>query len=747
PGSFGVNTWYLVELNDIDYTNRTFDFYMDGGLIVDDYPFRGFALTGVDNIQLKNFDGGAGVVGNWDDIQFNIMQGATINIDDEISCAGDADGGLSAGTENLVGPFTYQWNTGETTASIANLSSGDFSVTVTDVGGASFVASTTLSDPDPIVATTTIDADLTCSGVDDGQITGSATGGTGIYDYLWNTGATDPTIMNLGAGTFVVTVSDANGCFDVASATLTEIDPIIASATITEDLSCFGDNNGVLTASGLNGMGPYDYLWNTGETTETISNLSSGDFFVTITDATGCFGVASSTLSDPDLLVASTTILTDNLCGLDNGILIASATSGEPPFAFLWNNGETTESISNLDAGDYFVTISNDNGCFDIASATILDIDPLEASAVVVQDASCGNIPDGSIQLSVIGGSAPYTYNWSNAVTSADNLNLFAGDYDYTVTDANGCILTGTETVDSEDVAPPSLVLQDITAELDINGMASVNASALDAGSTDPCGIASFQFESNFAPPGQASFNSFNPNLVTTLDFTCADIGANLVTVVVTDVDGNNISATATITVEDNIAPVFTVCDAGPFVYEVNNGCVFTGTIPNPLTAAVFQISDNCDPVLFDIEYLDEQGDPFDAPDNDDPILVDVGYGFIFDAIPVGVNTINMIATDAGGNTAMCSTTVIITDPTAPTAVCQDITVTLDNNGMANITAADVDGGSTDNCGIASLVVSPSSFDCSNLGANAVTLTVTDNSGNTTSCTATVTVEGELPVA
>ncbi|MEO1714981.1 MAG: hypothetical protein AAFU60_16745, partial [Bacteroidota bacterium] len=219
PNTFGINTWYLAELRDINYTNLTFDFYLDGALILDDYPFRGNSVTGVDNIQLKNFDGGSGIVGNWDDVQFLFDTGVAINIDDEISCAGDADGGLSAGTENLVGPFTYQWNTGETTASIANLSSGDFSVTVTDVGGASFVASTTLSDPDPLVATTTIDADLTCSGVDDGQITGSATGGTGIYDYLWNTGATDPTIMNLGAGTFVVTVSDANGCFDVASAT------------------------------------------------------------------------------------------------------------------------------------------------------------------------------------------------------------------------------------------------------------------------------------------------------------------------------------------------------------------------------------------------------------------------------------------------------------------------------------------------------------------------------------------------
>ncbi|WP_347373261.1 HYR domain-containing protein, partial [Aequorivita sp. Q41] len=195
-------------------------------------------------------------------------------------------------------------------------------------------------------------------------------------------------------------------------------------------------------------------------------------------------------------------------------------------------------------------------------------------------------------------------------------------------------------------------------------------------------------------------------------DFDCSNIGDNTVTLTVTDVNGNIATCTTIVTVEDNIAPII-VCPSDIVANTDAGNCFATVSFSDPIAL------DNCG-----INSVVQ--------------TAGLASGSHF---PVGVNTVEFTATDVNGNTSSCSYTVTVIDNEAPVAVCQNITIQLDANGDASIVAADVDGGSTDQCGVASISIDQDTFDCSHVGDNNVTLTVTDVNGNTSSCIAVVTVE------
>ncbi len=264
-----------------------------------------------------------------------------------------------------------------------------------------------------------------------------------------------------------------------------------------------------------------------------------------------------------------------------------------------------------------------------------------------------------------------------------------------TVTDVNGNTSTCTTVATVEDNVAPTAVCQNITVQLDATGNVSIIAADVDGGSADACGIASTSID--------------------VTDFTCADIGPNNVTLTITDVNGNTSTCVAVVTVEDDMPPTI-ACPAN--ITANTDAGMCSATVNFPMAVAV----DNCSATVTQTGGLASGSD-----------------------FPVGVSTVEFTATDDSGNTAVCSFTITVTDNELPTMLCQNITIQLDEFGNASITAADVDGGSTDNCGIATTSVSPNTFDCSDVGDNPVVLTITDIHGNSNSCTAIVTVEDITP--
>jgi hypothetical protein len=281
-------------------------------------------------------------------------------------------------------------------------------------------------------------------------------------------------------------------------------------------------------------------------------------------------------------------------------------------------------------------------------------------------------------------------------ITYSQNPGTFfpVGTTQVTATAVNSCgTATCTFTVTVKDNEAPNAVCKNITAQLDANGNASITAADVDGGSTDNCGIASITIDN-------ASFN-------------CSNVGANTVTLTVTDVNGNVSSCTSTVTVEDNIAPK-ALCKNITVQLDANgNASITAADVDGGST-------DNCGIASITIDNAS------------------------FNCSNVGANTVTLTVTDVNGNVSSCTSTVTVEDNIAPNAVCKNITRHVDTDGQAAFTASDVDGGSTDNCGIASISVDQTSFDCSKIGVNTVTLTVTDVNGNVSTCTATVTVTDEV---
>jgi hypothetical protein len=346
---------------------------------------------------------------------------------------GSGDG--TAVIDNVTGgsgTYSYEWSNGETTASIAGLAAGSYPVTVTDdVTGCSGTGVANIESIGGPSVTVDNVMDVTCNGDSNGAIMITASDNASTYE--WSNGETTEDISGLVPGDYTGTITADNGCSFVVNATVGEPTSIEVSTDATGENCGAGDG----TASAYNvtgGAGDYSYLWSNGETTASISGLSAGSYVVTVTDDSGCTGVGMTSVESiggPDVIINE---LTDAYCnGEANGSIEITGINAS---SYAWSNGETTDDISFLAAGDYTCTVSSVNGCEFILTATITE--PL-ALVVTVDDVVGSTGVDGSIDISVTGGTGAYTYEWSNAETTEDIADLVPGNYTSTITDMNGC--------------------------------------------------------------------------------------------------------------------------------------------------------------------------------------------------------------------------------------------------------------------------------------------------------------------
>ncbi|WP_449353858.1 Ig-like domain-containing protein [Algoriphagus lacus] len=436
------------------------------------------------------------------------------------------------------------------------------------------------------------------------------------------------------------------------------------------------------------------------------THLGDNTVTLTVTDVNGntATGTATVTVEDKTAPVVTTRNLTIQL----------DATGTASITAAQLNNGSTDacgiQSItvsksafdcSNIGSNTVTLTVTDVNGNTATGTATVT-VEDKTAPVVITRNLT--------IQLDAAGTASITAAQINNGSTDAcgiaslalskstfDCSNIGSNTVTLTVTDVNGNSATGTATVTVEDKTAPVVTTRNLTIQLDATGTASITAAQINNGSTDACGIASLTLSKS--------------------TFDCSNIGANTVTLTVTDVNGNSATGTATVTVEDKIAPV---------VITRNLTIQLDATGTASITAAQLNngSTDACG-----IQSITVSKSAFDCSN-------------------IGSNTVTLTVTDVNGNTATGTATVTVEDKIAPVVTTRNLTIQLDATGTASITAAQINNGSTDACGIASLTLSKSTFDCSNIGSNTVTLTVTDVNGNSATGTATVTVEDKLaPVA
>ncbi len=364
--------------------------------------------------------------------------------------------------------------------SLSGLSAGTYDVTITDANGCTDEASVTITEP-TVLSANAVATNVSCNAGSNGAINLTVTGGTAPYTFVWSNTATTEDLTDLAAGTYDVTVTDANGCTATESVEVTEPAALSASG-VAINISCNGGSNGKVDLTVTGGTAPYTFVWSNTATTEDMIGLSAGTYDVTVTDANGCTATESVEVTEPAALSASGVATNISCNGGSNGKVDLTVTGGTAPYTFVWSNTATTEDLSGLSAGTYDVTVTDANGCTATESVEVTEPAALSASGVAT-NISCNGGSNGKIDLTVTGGTAPYTFVWSNTATTEDLSGLSAGTYDVTVTDANGC--TATESV--EVTEPTTFVVSTIvTANVTCNGGATGTGSITLSGGTAP---------------------------------------------------------------------------------------------------------------------------------------------------------------------------------------------------------------------------------------------------------------------
>lgn len=363
-----------------------------------------------------------------------------------VTCFGGSNGTAEVTAGGGVGNFIYSWTTVpvQNTVIATGLQATQYTVTVIDGNGCVSTSTATPAQPTDLRVTTTT-TPVSCFGGADGTASASAIDGTPGYSFAWNTTPVQvtPTINGLSAGTYVVTVTDANGCTETQTAVVVEPTLLVASETNTS-VTCFGGVDGTATAIGAGATPPYTYFWLTSpnQATQTATGLSFGTYRVTVTDANNCSTSIISSVQQPTPVQASA-VSTDALCnGSSDGTVTGNGSGGTPPYNYLWNTvpAQATQTAIGLVIGTYQVTVTDANNCTATAEAVIFE--PTQLDAVTsYTPALCFGSADGTASVEAFQATPAYAFVWNtvppqNGVTAT---GLLAGNYTVTVTDANNC--------------------------------------------------------------------------------------------------------------------------------------------------------------------------------------------------------------------------------------------------------------------------------------------------------------------
>ena len=375
------------------------------------------------------------------------------------SCIGDSDGTISMLITGGTAPFIYDYgtSTGNGT-SITGLSANTYNITVTSSDDCSGIITTALTNPSEINISG-VASEILCAGNATGSISTSITGGSPGYSFLWSDGFTTQNRSNLFAGSYTLTVTDANGCTISEVFIVNEVAGMNLSAVET-DVLCAGDFNGSLDLTVAGSTGTPVFNWSNGATTEDISDLNSGSYTVTVTDpATSCTVVSTYAINEPSNIDISSSI-TDALCfGNSNGEIDITVIGGTPIYSFNWSTGATSEDLTGLMKGIYNLTVTDFNGCEIIQSYELSEPNLPLLIEGTSSNATCPGDSDGLIDVTVIGGTGPYTYDWNhNGLqdfdTDPEDLNAQSGLYTLIVTDVNGCTSSFTATIGNNNDEP-----------------------------------------------------------------------------------------------------------------------------------------------------------------------------------------------------------------------------------------------------------------------------------------------------
>jgi hypothetical protein len=456
----------------------------------------------------------------------------------------------------------------------ANSSSGDRAISSNLI--VPFVSTT----PDPINLTITNLINPSCHDTDDGSATVNITGGTPPYNILWNNGETTANAVSLPGGNISVTVTDTGTGNSSRSSTLVSPQPISLTVT-TFDESCFGSEDGIATASTTGGTGNKTFSWSNGGSGPAQNNLAAGNYSVTASDVNGCESTESFVIGGPDAILINLVEIERPSCfGENDGYLLVEAEGGSGGYDFIWSNGGVNPENSNLTAGTYIVTVTDNNSCTSSSSFVLNNPPAISISFPLIQDVSCYNEEDGEINALATGGNGGITYEWSNGFTSQNINNLEPNVYSVTVSDINGCEKSASATITQPDSISITLVsLTPASCSGTNNGRLEIEAG--------PSQQFNFLWSNGVTTPVNANIAAGNYTVTVTDNTGCSKSGVFTVPTnapfILSPVNSNNVSCFGG---ADGSAEV-SVSPPGNYTIMWSNGS--DGNVINNLTSGFYQ--------------------------------------------------------------------------------------------------------------------------------------------------------------
>lgn len=494
----------------------------------------------------------------------------------DVGCFGARTGSVRVQGMGGTSPYNYSIDGGtfRSSGQFTGLGAGTHTIVIRDSRLCLYTLIVTVNQPASPLSVSATKTDVICRGASTGSATAVAAGGTAPYTYSWNTTPvqTGPTASGLTAGTYTVSVVDQKGCR--TSATVSILQPA-TELTISSDVTnadCFGNSTGAINLTISNAAGPVSFAWNTGATSQNLNGIPAGTYTVLVKDSNGCSKSAAITVGQPALLSASIQVTNVSCLGGSNGSADLIVTGGTPPYSFLWSNGNTTEDLSGLAAGNYLVKVRDSRGC-EVNSACVVTqpATALEGSIVSQSDVTVYGGRNGSITVAGSGGTPPYSYSIDGGSfqSSGAFAGLAAGPHVVTVRDAGLCTFEINATINQ-----PALPLTATVAETDVlcNGEESGSVTAAGWGGSPPYEYSidgvNFQQSGSFNYLGAGSYTiTVRDALMATVDLAVDISQPEPITLSFTTVNvrcRNEASGSATVIATGGTSPYFYSWDTDP---------------------------------------------------------------------------------------------------------------------------------------------------------------------------------------
>ena len=386
----------------------------------------------------------------------DILMGFIVN-QTNVDCSGGNTGSATINATGGTEPYLYLWPDGSMANMNNNLAAGNFDVTVTDTNNCTDLINITISQAAPFLVEVIPDGGIICPGTIL-NLSALPSGGFTPYNYQWSNGGITQSITVANIGTYTVTVTDNAGCTSDDSVIVSS-HPVFTIDVEGTDESIPGANDGTVTVNITNGSSTYEYIWSNAATTQTITDLTPGNYSVTVTDInTNCQENGSITIGTGACNVNLTLIPRNPICANSNdGFIDVFISGGQGPFTYLWSTGDTILNLGILPCESYSLTVTDVLGCTDEEETEIICPDPIILD-FQTDTISCSN-PTACANVTVSGGTSPYTYNWSNGLAGNFQCGLVADEYMITVTSSEGCAGISSFSIETTDSLEIVLVL------------------------------------------------------------------------------------------------------------------------------------------------------------------------------------------------------------------------------------------------------------------------------------------------